>query len=158
KSKYAFVDMVKLRTGLKATDDELRNYYGEHSEEYRLPEQITAQHILFKTEGKTPEQVDALRKKATDVLARAKKGEDFSKLAKETSEDSSGPRGGDLGTFGRGQMQSQWGPQFEQAAFSLGVGAISDVVTTPRGLHIIKVTAKQESRLRTFDEIKVAVE
>jgi peptidyl-prolyl cis-trans isomerase D len=158
KSKYAFVDMVKLRTGLKATDDELRNYYGEHLEEYRLPEQITTQQILFKTEGKTPEQIETIRKKATDVLARAKKGEDFSKLAKETSEAPSAPRGGDLGTFGRAQLQSQWGPQFEQAAFSLGVGAISDVVPTPRGLQIIKVNAKQESRLRTLDEIKVALE
>lgn len=154
KSKYAFVDMVKLRSGLKATDDELRNYFGEHSEEYRLPEQVTAQHILFKAEGKTPEQVEAIRKKATDVLARVKKGEDFSKLAKEFSEDSSGPRGGDLGTFERGRMV----PQFEQVAFSMGVGAISDLVTTPYGFHIIKVNGKNESRLRNFDEIKVALE
>jgi len=158
KSKYVFVDMFKIRTGLKATDDELRNYYGEHSEEYRLPEQVTAQHILFKTEGKTPEQVEIVRKKATDVLARAKKGEDFAKLAKESSEDASGPRGGDLGTFQRGQLGAQFGPQFEQAAFSLGVGAVSDVVTTQRGFHIIKATAKQESRLRNFDEIKVPIE
>lgn len=153
KSKYAFVDMVKIRTEMKADDDELRNFYGEHAEEYRLPEQVTAQQILFKTEGKTPEQVEAIRKKATDVLERAKKGEDFSKLAKEFSEDESASRGGILGTFGRGTKS----PQFEQAAFVLGAGAISDVVTTPQGLHIIKVTERQDSRLRTFDEIKEAI-
>ena len=84
KSRYVFVDMVKFRTELKADDEELHSFYGEHAEEYRLPEQITAQHILFKTEGKTPEQVEAIRTKATDVLARAKKGEDFSKLAKNS--------------------------------------------------------------------------
>ena len=95
--------MVKFRTELKADDEELHSFYGEHAEEYRLPEQITAQHILFKTEGKTPEQVEAIRTKATDVLARAKKGEDFSKLAREFSEDDSASRGGDLGTFERGK-------------------------------------------------------
>ena len=153
KSKYAFTDMVKYRTELTATDDELRNFYGEHSEEYRLPEQITAQHILFKTEGKTPEQAEEIRKKATDVLGRAKKGEDFAKLAREFSEDSSAKQGGDLGTFGRGTMV----PQFEQAAFILGVGAISDLVTSQFGFHIIKVNARQESHLRTFDEIKEAI-
>jgi peptidyl-prolyl cis-trans isomerase D len=153
KSKYAFVDMVKIRAELKADDDELRTFYGEHAEEYRLPEQITAQHILFKTEGKTPEQIEMIRKKATDVLGRAKKGEDFSKLAKEVSEDESASRGGTLGTFGRGTKS----PQFEQAAFILGAGAISDVVTTPEGFHIIKVTERQESRLRTFDELKEAI-
>ena len=129
KSRYAFVDMVKFRTELKADDDELRNYYDEHSEEYRLPEQVTAQHILFKTEGKTPEQVEAIRKKATDVLARAKKGEDFSKLAKEFSEDPSAKRGGDLGTFGRRSRDRC--PSSSRLRSHLGVGAISDLVTTP---------------------------
>ena len=155
KSKYAFVDMVKFRTELKADDDELRNFYGEHAEEYRLPEQITAQHILFKLEGKTQEQVDTIRKKATDVLNRAKKGEDFSKLAKEFSEDSSASRGGDIGTFVRGASRQPL--EFEQAAFALGAGAISDLVTTPAGLHIIKVNQRQETRLRTFEEIKEAI-
>src|SRR5262245_59287175 len=132
KTKYAFADMVEYRKQLTVTDDELRQFYAEHSEEYRLPEQVTAQHILFKTEGKTPEQVEEIRKKATDVLGRAKKGEDFSKLAQQYSEDSSAKQGGNLGTFGRGAMV----PQFEQAAFSLGVGAISDLVQSQFGFHI----------------------
>lgn len=153
KSKYAFVDMVKFRTELQVTDDELRTFYGEHAEEYRFPEQVTAQHILFKTEGKTPEQIEAIRKKATDVLSRAKNGEDFSKLAKEFSEDESASRGGTLGTFGRGKMV----PEFEQVAFTLGDGAISDLVTTQYGFHIIKVNSRQDGRLRTFEEIKEAI-
>ena len=153
KSRYAFVDMVKFKPEMTATDDELQNYYNEHAEEYRLPDQVTAQHILFKTEGKTPEQVETIRKKATEVLARAKKGDDFAKLAKEFSEDSSASRGGDLGTFGRGAMV----PQFEEAAFALGPGAISDLVTTQFGLHIIKVNAKQETRVRSFQEMKESV-
>ena len=120
KSRYAFVDMVKYRVEMTADDNELQEFYNEHAEEYRLPEQVTAQHILFKTEGKTPEQVEAIRKKATDVLTRAKNGEDFAKLARDFSEDTSASRGGDLGTFQRGAMV----PPFEQAAFTLGPGAI----------------------------------
>jgi peptidyl-prolyl cis-trans isomerase D len=150
KTRYALVDMVKYRLAAKADDAEIKTFYDEHAEEYKLPESITAQHILFKTEGKKPEEVEAIRKKATDVLARAKKGEDFAKLAKEFSEDNSGKTGGDLGTFQRGAMV----PEFEQAAFNMGIGAISDLVTTKYGFHIIKVNGKQEGRLRTLDEIK----
>ncbi|HZI50748.1 MAG TPA: SurA N-terminal domain-containing protein [Terriglobia bacterium] len=153
KFRYAFVDVVKYRKEATVSDDELRTYYGEHSDEYRLPEEVTAQHILFKTQGKTPEQIETIRKKATDVLDRAKKGEDFSKLAKEFSEDTSASRGGTLGTFGRGRMV----PEFDRAAFSLGEGAISDLVTTEFGFHIIKVNSRQDGRLRTFDEIKEAI-
>jgi peptidyl-prolyl cis-trans isomerase D len=157
KSRYVFADMLKYRTELTATDDELRSFYGEHSEEYRLQEQVTAQHIFFKTEGKTPEQIEVVRKKATDVLARAKNGEDFSKLAKEFSDDTSASRGGTLGMFERGKMVSIYGPEFERAAFTLGTGAISDVVTTEKGFHIVKVNERQDSRLRTFDEIKESI-
>jgi peptidyl-prolyl cis-trans isomerase D len=153
KSRYAFVSTVKYRTELTVTDAELQQYFDERSEEYRLIEQVTAQHILFKTEGKTPEEVDTIRKKATDVLLRAKKGEDFGKLAKEFSDDASASRGGDLGTFQRGAMV----PAFEQSAFTLGVGAISDLVTTEFGFHIIKVNARQDARLRTLAEVEEGV-
>jgi peptidyl-prolyl cis-trans isomerase D len=153
KSRYINVETLKYRKTATADDAELQDYYNEHAEEYRLPGQVTAQHILFKTEGKTAEEVEAIRKRATGILDRAKKGEDFGKLAREFSEDTSASRGGDLGTFGRGQMV----PEFEQAAFSLGAGAISDLVTTQFGFHIIKVNQKQEERLRPFDEVKEAI-
>jgi peptidyl-prolyl cis-trans isomerase D len=153
KSRYVLVDIIKYRVAAKADDAELKAYYDQHAEEYRLPEQVTAQHILFKTENKKPEEIEAIRKKAADVLERAKKGEDFAKLAMEFSEDTSAKTGGNLGTFGRGAMV----PEFEQAAFTLGVGAISDLVRSQFGFHIIKVNEKQEGRLRPFEEIKGAI-
>ncbi|MBU1146160.1 peptidylprolyl isomerase, partial [Patescibacteria group bacterium] len=77
------------------------------------------------------------KKKAEDVLAEVQKGEkSFEDLAKEYSEDSSAEDGGDLNYFGRGVMVSE----FEAAAFSLGVGEVSDLVLTDYGYHIIKVT------------------
>jgi peptidyl-prolyl cis-trans isomerase D len=153
KAKYAFFEALKLRPEIKVTDDELRQYYDQHKTEYNLPERIKAQHILFKTDGKTPEEIEKIKEKARGVLERAKKGEDFSSLAKQYSEDSSATTGGDLGDFGRGRMV----PEFEKAAFSLGVGAISDLVQTQFGFHIIKVNGKQEARERPFEEMKEAI-
>jgi peptidyl-prolyl cis-trans isomerase D len=154
KAKYIFIDTVKYHKEATATDQELHDYFNQHVEDYRLKELVSAQHILFKTEGKKPEEVDAIRKKALSVLERIKKGEDFSTLAKQFSEDSTAANGGNLGEFSRnGQMV----PEFEKAAFSLGVGAVSDLVQTQYGFHIIKVLKKQEPRLRTFEEMKEAI-
>jgi peptidyl-prolyl cis-trans isomerase D len=153
KAKYVFFESLKLRAESKATDDELRQYYEQHKDEYTLPERVKAQHILFKTQGKTPEEIEKIKEKARGVLERAKKGEDFSGLAKQYSEDSTAAAGGDLGDFGRGQMV----PEFEKAAFSMGVGAISDLVQTQFGIHIIKVNSKQERRERPLEEMKEAV-
>jgi peptidyl-prolyl cis-trans isomerase D len=153
KAKYAFFEALKLRADVKVTDDELRTYYAQHRDEYVLPERVKAQHILFRTQGKTPEETEKIREKARGVLERARKGEDFASLAKQNSEDSSAGSGGDLGDFGRGQMV----PEFENAAFSLGVGAISDLVQTQFGIHIIKVNEKQERRERPFEELKEAI-
>ena len=153
KAKYVFVESLKLRAGVKVTDDELRQYYEQHKGEYTLPERVKAQHILFKTQGKTPEEIEKIKEKAKGVLDRAKKGEDFGSLAKQFSEDGSASNGGDLGDFGRGQMV----PEFEKVAFSLGIAAISDLVQTQFGIHIIKVNGKQEARERPFEELKEAV-
>src|SRR6516225_8070171 len=152
-AKYIYVESVKQRPFVTATDDELRQYYSQHSTEYNLPARISAQHILFKTQGKTPEEIEAIKTKARMVLERAKKGEDFGALAKQYSEDSTASTGGDLGDFKRGQMV----PEFDKVAFSLGVGAISDLVPSQFGIHIIKVNAKQESRERPFEEMKEAI-
>jgi len=153
KAKYVFLESLQLRSQINVTDDELRQYFDQHKNEYTLPERLKAQHILFKTQGKTPEEIEKIKEKAHGVLDRAKKGEDFGELAKQFSEDTTASTGGDLGDFGRGQMV----PEFEKAAFSLGVGAISDLVQTQFGIHIIKVTGKQEARERSFEELKAAI-
>lgn len=153
KARYIFLESLKLRADIKVSDDELRQYYDQHKNEYILPERVKAQHILFKTQGKTPEEIAKIKEKAQMVLERAKKGEDFGALAKQYSEDVTAKSGGDLGDFGRGQMV----PEFEKAAFSLGVGGISDLVQSQLGIHIIKVNGKQEARERPFEEMKEAI-
>jgi peptidyl-prolyl cis-trans isomerase D len=152
-AKYIFVDYLKLRAAANVTDEAISEYYDQNKAQYDLPARVRAQHILFKTQGKTPEETEAIRQKARNVLDLAKKGDDFAALARQHSEDSSAASGGDLGTFTRGQMV----PQFENAAFGLGVGAISDLVQTEFGFHIIKVNEKEEARSRPLAEIREAI-
>jgi peptidyl-prolyl cis-trans isomerase D len=149
KLKYLLADAAKLRGTVQVSDIELQNYYQQNLSNYQLPEMVRAAHILFKTEGKSPEEVEKIKAKATQVLLEAKKGEDFSALARKYSEDTSAANGGDLGFFRKGQMV----PPFENTAFSLGVDAISDLVTTTFGFHIIKVLQRQPAHTQKFEEV-----
>jgi peptidyl-prolyl cis-trans isomerase D len=133
---------------VSVSDREIKRYYDENSYQFSTPEQVKASHILFKTgPGKDEETV---RKKAEEVLKQARAGADFAELARKYSEDTSADKGGDLGSFSRGQMV----PEFEEAAFSLPEGAISDLVHTTYGFHIIKVTAHQAAFTRPLDSVK----
>ncbi len=153
-ARYIYVDTVKIRTEMEPVEGELLAYYEENKAAYALPARVRAQHILFKTEGMTPEEVAAIRDSATDVVTRAKSGEDFGELAREFSEDTSASNGGDLGYFGTGQMV----PEFESVAFNLGVGGTSDLVETDFGIHIIRVNEREDQRIRPFEEVRIAIE
>jgi peptidyl-prolyl cis-trans isomerase D len=151
RAKYLFIDSSALRSSVQITETELRNYYQQNLSTYQLPERVRASHILLKTEGKPPEETEKIRAGAAELLAKVRQGADFAELARSKSEDTgSAANGGDLGLFGRGAMV----PEFENAAFSLGAGAISDLVQTQFGFHIIKVTEKQPSRTQPFEEVE----
>ncbi len=121
---------------------EIEQYYNDHKDELG---QIRARHILVKTDseglGEAAPTKEEARKKAQSILERIRNGEDFAALAKENSDDpGSKDAGGDLGFFGRGSL----GPQFDQAAFALKPGEVSDVVETNFGFHIIRVEEQRE--------------
>ena len=152
----ARVDMVITRlvedevaTAQPPTDAECRDYYDKNPDKFKLGEAVRASHILILADEKADE---ATKKKARAqieaVNKRVKAGEDFAQLAKEHSQDGSAAQGGDLDFFGRGRMV----PPFEQAAFALKPGEVSDIVTTQFGYHIIKVTERRTESTIPFDD------
>jgi len=139
---------------VKITDEEMKKYYEEHKKDY-YKDEVKASHILISTvddNGKPLSEAKKkeAKKKAEEVLKKAKSGEEFSELAKEYSDDPrSAANGGDLGYFTKGQMVQP----FEEAAFSLKPGEISGLVESEYGYHIIKVYDKIDKQL-SFDEVK----
>src|SRR5712692_6239603 len=153
-ARYALLDINQLRQHVQIPDDELRAQYTSHIEQYQVPNRVHAEHILFKTVGKTDAEVEEIRKKAEDVLKKAKKGAKFEDLAKQYSEDTSKDKGGDLGWI----VQGQTVPEFEKAAFSLPKGGISDLVRTQYGFHIIKVLDHENAHTQPFEEVRASIE
>lgn len=153
KVKYLMVDMQALRNRANVAPQDVRRYYDQKIEQFSTPEQVKASHVLIKA---GPDKDDAAaRKEAEDVLAQAKAGKDFAELAKKYSQDESNAKnGGDLGFFGRGAMVKE----FENAAYSMQPGQISDVVKTQFGYHVIKVMEKKPAETRPFEQVKPQIE
>jgi parvulin-like peptidyl-prolyl isomerase len=128
---------------VNVTEEELRDAYEKGST-------ATVQHILLLTQGKSEEEKAAIYKKMEEILKRAKAGEDFGELAKEFSEDpGSKNRGGLYEDFPRGQMVKE----FEEAAFNLPVGSISDIIETEYGYHIMKILNRKKDE-RPYEKAK----
>ena len=133
------------------TPEEVNEYYTSHKSAFNHPDLIRSSHILFLVaESATPEQDKLSRQRAEMVLARARKGEDFAKLAKEYSMDGTASNGGDVGLVPKGSLA----PEYEAAAFALPIGGISDVVRTQVGYHIIKVTEKRKAGIAELEEVR----
>jgi len=133
------------------SDSDIRAFYENNPETFKQPERVKASHILIKVDSKAdPSQKAEAQKKIDLVQAKLQKGEDFGALAKEYSEGPSGPKGGDLGYFTRGQMVKP----FEEAAFAMKPGEVSGMVETRFGYHLIKVTDKTPAGTMPYDDVK----
>ncbi len=126
-----------------------RNVYATNPDKFKTPEEIHISHILIAGSD------DTARLKAEAVLKQLREGSDFAQLAKDHSTDTAtAGKGGDLGFFGRGRMV----PEFELAAFTLDrPGAISDVIQTKFGFHIIKLNDRRLPRQKDFEEVKADI-
>jgi len=153
--RYALADVNQIRQITQVSDDELKVQYQQDILQYQVPNRVHVDHILLMTVGKTPAEVEEVRKKAEDVLKQAnKKGTNFEELAKKYSEDpGTKDKGGDLGWITQGQTV----PEFERVAFSLPKGSVSDLVKTQYGFHIIKVLDKETAHTKTFDEVRDSI-
>ena len=140
----------KLFEGIKISDKELRDYYNKNKQEFMQKESVHARHILVKSEAEAKKIIDELKGLKGDALKQK-----FIELAKEKSTGPSGPRGGDLGYFSKGQMV----PEFEKAAYSTPVGQITTApVKTQFGYHVIYVEDKKEAATKPFSEVKPYIE
>jgi peptidyl-prolyl cis-trans isomerase C len=136
----------------EVSDEEAKKFYEENKSEFEQPETVKASHILFRVNKEDSEDVvNQKLKAAQSAEARAKKGEDFTALAKELSEEPGAKEsGGDLGFFPKDRMV----PEFAEVAFSEKVGDISDPVRTQFGWHVIKVTEKKPAGTLPYEEVK----
>ena len=153
KVRYVLIDPDHVRGLVKVTDEEARQYYTQHLSDYRISDRVKVAHILFKTAGKAPAEAATIEKKARDVLNQIKGGANFADLAKKYSEDTSASNGGELGWVVRGQTVKE----FEDTAFSMKPGQVSDLIKTVYGIHILKLEDKQMAHLQSFGEVKDSI-
>jgi peptidyl-prolyl cis-trans isomerase C len=147
---------TEIAPKIGVSSDDIAAFYKRNPKEFTAPERVRASHILIAV----PAGADAATKatalaKANGILKSVRGGGDFSALARENSQDpGSAANGGDLGFFQQGQMVGA----FNDTAFKLGKGEVSDVIETEFGYHIIKVTDKQASRPVTIEEARPQIE
>ena len=139
KSLLKSYNFSKTIEGVEVSEDDMKKYYEENKAYFKKPESVHAAHIL----------VDD-KEKATGLAKQAREGADFADLAKEHSSCPSSQNGGDLGTFGRGQMV----PEFDQKVFDMKDGEISEPVKTQFGYHIIKRIEGKPEEEKSFDEVR----
>ncbi len=136
-------------------ETESKEYYDNNQAMFKQPEEVKASHILIKLEADADEkQKKEAREKLVDVKQKVEKGESFADLAKQYSQCPSSAKGGDLGSFRRGQMVKE----FEETAFALKAGELSDVVETKFGYHLIKTVEKKEAGTVPFDQVRSQLE
>ncbi len=136
---------------VKVSEQEIKDYYDGHPQQFQQPERVHAKHILIKVDPKAEKSKKAEAKnKIKKIQQRLKAGEQFSKLAEELSQCPSSKKGGDLGYFRRGQMVKS----FEDVAFAMKPGEVSDIVETKFGYHLIKFVDKKEAATVPYKEAK----
>lgn len=139
-AQMAMRDVLKTA---EVSEEEMKEYYDANQAQYKKGATVSAKHILV-----------AAEEKCNEILAAITSGEKaFEQAAQEFSTCPSGQRGGDLGTFGKGQMV----PEFEKAAFEAEINQVVGPVQTQFGYHLIKVEAKNEAEVAAFEEVKESI-
>ncbi|MCS6772014.1 MAG: peptidylprolyl isomerase [Kiritimatiellae bacterium] len=154
-----FADDIRVRklieqavsNAVTVSEEEIRQFYEDNSEQFQRPELATARHLLVAVrEGQDREEQ---RKKAEQLRERLIAGEDFAELVRKETDDPGSRETGGVYTFPRGQMV----PEFEEASFTQPIGEIGDIVETRFGFHIIRVEGREPARELTLDEVRTNI-
>ncbi len=153
--KYFVLGIGQLQEAGELNPRAAERYYERNAAtEFTTARKVRASHILKRLDrGATPQQAQARRAELEPVLKQARAGADFAGLARKHSDDKAA-QGGDLGFFAKEEMPTD----FAQAAFSLKVGQVSDIVRTPFGWDIIKVTAEKPEEKKAFAQVRKQIE
>jgi peptidyl-prolyl cis-trans isomerase D len=131
--------------------DEAKRFYDSRKDTFKIPKQVRIRDILVKVEPQdTPDKIEAKKKKAEEILEKAKKTKDFASLAKQYSEAENASKGGDLGWI----QKEMLGEQLESILFKMRAGDLSGVLAARDGFHIFKVEQVKEEKLKPFDAVK----
>ena len=133
--------------------DEVKRYYDAHQKDFVRPETVELAEIFLDTQGKTPQEIEAIDQKANDYRNRILKGEEFSEIAKRYSEGSTKDKGGNLGTFERGQLSKQ----LEDIVFKMDKGQITEVIQTKTGYEILKVLEHFQAGLQPVEKVETEI-
>ncbi len=152
KVSYLHYDPALLAAKVTPSDKEIEDYYKDNQKKlFSHPDEVHARHILFEVpSGATEQQKAKAKEKAEDTMKQLRKGADFAKLAKQYSQDpSTAPEGGDLGTFGRGQMIKP----FEDAVFSMKPGELR-LVETKFGFHDVRLESTTPAHVDKLEVVR----
>jgi len=145
-------EVVRREVGshVDISTDEVKQYYEAHPQEFTLPERVVLSEISLSTEGKSPEELAAVRHKAEGLRTSVLNGDNFNQVASLYSEGSTAKDGGALGTFKKGELA----PQLEAIVFQMSKGQISDVIQTRTGFEVLKVEDHLQSGLQPLEKVE----
>jgi len=136
---------------VQISPDEIKRYYEARKDTFKIPKQLRVRDLLIKAGPQdTADQLEAKKKKAEEILGKAKKTKDFGSLAKQYSEAENASKGGDLGWIQKGML----GEQVEPILFSMKAGDLSGVLAGRDGFHILKIEEVKEEKQKSFEEVK----
>jgi peptidyl-prolyl cis-trans isomerase D len=149
--QYLLFRPSDFESKVRVSSDEIKRYYDQRKETFKIPKQLRVRDILIKAGPQdAPDQLEVKKKKAEEILEKARKTKDFSSLAKQYSEAENASKGGDLGWIQRGML----GEQIESILFSMKAGDLSGVLAGRDGFHILKIEEVKEEKQKSFEEVK----
>jgi peptidyl-prolyl cis-trans isomerase SurA len=148
-------EVVQREVGSRVdiTPEELQQYYDAHKQEFTLPERVVLYEISMSTEGKSPEELAAVRAKVEGLRTSVLNGDDFSRVARLYSQGSTAKDGGALGTFKKGELS----PQIEDIVFRLKKYQLTDVIQTRTGFEFLLVEDHLEAGLQDIDKVQTQI-
>jgi peptidyl-prolyl cis-trans isomerase SurA len=135
---------------INVSDDEVSKYYEAHKAEFMRPEQVALREIVISTEGKKPEDLPDLKKKAETALKRVQDGEDFGEIAKRFSDSSTKEQGGFLGVYKRGELSKE----LEDTVFKMKKNELTGILETRQGYLILQVLEHYDEGEQALPKVK----